>query len=160
MNIRDIRADLVNYLSYSDEFLREQVTQLVGRIDEVIKEENQNISYGRASEVLESYKNQHEMLSREFFHIPTDKKHTLERLYKAQEVLVTIDTVMYYIEWALSRCTGANIDSKIPIALRADETYFKEASFRWCQILSSMNAELKLKTTLIQSKTGNKNGEE
>lgn len=152
MDIRDVKAELTNLLAHSDEYLRENVKSLVMKLEEVIKEENNNINSGRASAVIDSYKNQHEIISRQFSQIPADKKHTLERLYKAQEVLVTIDTVMYYIKWALSRCTGINADSKIVGILKADEEYFKEASFRWCQIISSMNSELKLRSTVLQSK--------
>lgn len=151
MNIRDVKSELTNFLSHSDEYLRENVTKLILRLNEVIEEENNNINSGRASSVIDSYKNQHEILAREFMKIPTDKKHLFPRLYKAQEVLVTIDTVMYYIKWAISRCSKAN-DSKILTLLKTDEEYFREASFRWCQIISSINSEIKLNNTILQSK--------
>ena len=149
MDIRDIVTELSNYLSHSDEFLRTKVLDLVNALEEQLREEVNNINSGRASVVIDQYKSQHEILSREFNRIPTDNKHFLERLYKAQEVLVVIDTVMYYIKWALGKCTGVNADHKIVMALRTDEEYFKEASFRWCQILSSMNSEMKLRTATI-----------
>lgn len=152
MDIRDIQTHLTNLLSHSDEYLREEVKTLVLKLDEIIKEENNNINSGRASALIDSYKAKHETLARQFNQIPTDKKHALDRLYKAQEVIVAIDTVMYYIKWALSRCTRQTADSKVVLMLRSDEEYFKEASFRWCQILSSMNSELKLRTSILQSK--------
>lgn len=158
MDIRDIKVELTNLLGHSDEYLRENVTKMVLNIESYIEEENNNINSGRASVVIDSYKNQHEVLVREFRQIPIDKKQILNRLYKAQEILVTIDTVMYYIKWAIARCSGIN-NSKLLTILRTDEDYFKEASFRWCQIIQSINSELKLNTVVLQNKiTGEEHG--
>jgi len=150
VDIREIRTDLANFLTHSDEYLRQHVVELIAKLDDIIREENNNINSGRASSLIDSYKSQHELLARQFSAIPVDSKHRFDRLYKAQEVLVTIDTVMYYIKWTLARCTSKTTDHKLVAMLRSDEEYFKEASYRWCQILSSMNAELKIRNTYLE----------
>lgn len=158
MDIKDIKNELTNLLAHSDEYFRENTTKLVLKIEEYLKEENNNINSGRATATIDYYKNLHEILVRQFNKIEPISKNMMERMYKAQEILVNLDTVNYYLKWAISKCTGINADHKIALILRTDEEFFREASYRWCQILSSINSEVKMRTTITQVKNGNADG--